>query len=145
MNDNSTRKIKNEIRHERDGRHLSQCIIAVIGGIFIACGFAFAAQQHFNAVQCSARNVEMQRERERLKTEHKRLIFEREMATSPAQLEKRARKIGLQNVNVAQINRFDEADSRASEEISASQIDSPIETTQKVETAHLVSRKAKAD
>jgi hypothetical protein len=87
----------------------------------------------------------MQRERARLKTEHKRLIFEREMATSPAQLETRARKMGLQNVSVGQINRFDETQLRASEEISALQVDSRAETTQKVQTAVLDSRKAKVN
>jgi cell division protein FtsL len=145
MKDNSTLKIKNEIYHERDGRHLSRCVLGVIGGILIACGFAFAAHQHFSALQCSARNVEMQRERERLKTEHKRLIFEREMATSPSQLETRARKIGLQNLSVAQINRFDEIQSRTGEEISAVQIDSRAETTQKVQTADLENQKARVN
>jgi hypothetical protein len=145
MNDKPTLKIKNEIYHERDARHLSRCALSVIGGILIVCGFAFAAQQHFSAVQCSARNVEMQRERARLKTEQKRLIFEREMATSPAQLEMRARKIGLQNVSVGQINRLDEVQLRASDEISAFQTESVATTTQKVETAFVGSRMAKAN
>ena len=108
MNDNSTLKIKNEIRHEHDNRRLGRCVFGVIAGILIAAGFAFAAQHHFSAVQFSAQNVELQRERERLKTERKRLLLERETVASPAQLEKMARNIGLQNVSVRQINNFGE-------------------------------------
>lgn len=104
MKGRQTLKIKNEIYHERDNRSLRRCILGVVAGILIACGFGFAAQQHFTAVEQSIRNVEMQRERERLKNEQKRLIFEREIAASPAQLEIRARKIGLQNVSALQIN-----------------------------------------
>jgi cell division protein FtsL len=108
MNDKSIVRINNQVNHERDLRVWWRCVLGVVGGILVAAGFAFAAQHHFSAVQFSAQNVELQRERERLKTERKRLLLERETVASPAQLEKMARNIGLQNVSVRQINNFGE-------------------------------------
>lgn len=143
MNENTTLKIKNEIRHERDERHLRRCIAGVVAGILVAAGFAFAAQQHFSALQFSAQNVEMQRQRERLRVEQKRLIFEREMASSPEQLETRARKIGLQNVSVEQINRFGENNFQIVDATAA--VHKTSETNQKsnprTETAFIERRK----
>jgi preprotein translocase subunit SecF len=142
MNDNSTLIIKNEIRHEHDNRRLGRCVFGVIAGILIAAGFAFAAQQHFTALEQSIRNVEMQRERERLKREQKRLIFEREMAASPAQLEVRARKIGLQNVSVQQLNRFGENVLESSENTDTNQ---SRQKSEKTNTAFTKSRNLKAN
>lgn len=142
MNDNSTVIIKNKIRHEHDNRRLGRCVYGVIAGILIAAGFAFAAQQHFTAVEQSIRNVEMQRERERLKREQKRLIYEREMAASPAQLELRARKIGLQNVSVQQLNRFSENALESSENAHAIQSRQQSENSK---TAFTKSRNLKAN
>ena len=143
MQDNSLLKIKNEIRHERDFRHLWRCVLGVFGGILIAVGFAFAAQQHFTALQCSVRNVEMQKELERLKKEQKRLIFEREMASSPAQLENRARRIGLQTIAAQQINRFDENELAIIEPTENAQ--TRHNNAENLETASLENQVAKAN
>lgn len=142
MKDNSTLKIKNEIKHECDTRVWWRCVIGAIGGLLVATGFAFAAQQHFSAVETSAENVRMQKELNRLRSEQKRLIFEREMAASPSQLEARARKIGLQNISAEQINGMDEADFHSSENAQTNQNQ---EKKQKLETAFIKSRKPKAD
>lgn len=142
MNDNSTLKIKNEIRHEHDNRRLGRCVFGVIAGILIAAGFAFAAQQHFTALEQSRLNVEMQRQRERLKSEQKRLIYEREMAASPTQLEDRARKMGLQNVSAQQLNRLSETELKTIENGQAIQIQPRVE---KLETAFIRSRNPKAN
>lgn len=142
MNDNLTLKIKNEIRHEHDNRRLGRCVFGVIAGILIAAGFAFAAQQHFTAVEQSMRNVQMQRERERLKNEQKRLIYEREMAASPTQLEDRAKKIGLQNVSAQQLNRFGEIELKTIENAQVIQNQPRIE---KLETAFIRNRNPKAN
>jgi preprotein translocase subunit SecF len=141
MNDNSTLKIRNEIRHEHDNRRLGRCIFGVIAGILIATGFAFAAQQHFTALEQSMRNVEMQRERERLKNEQKRLIYEREMAASPDQLELRARKIGLQNVSVQQLNSLNQVEMKPLENAQAIQ----NRQTEKIEAAFIKNRNLKAN
>ncbi|MDQ4121160.1 MAG: hypothetical protein M3209_06920 [Acidobacteriota bacterium] len=142
MNDDSTLKIKNKIRHEHDNRSLSRCVFGVLAGILIAAGFAFAAQQHFTAVEQSIRNVQMQKERERLKKEQKRLIYEREMAASPAQLEIRARKIGLQNISVEQLNRLGENVLESSEN---EQTNLSRQITEKTQTAFAKTQKPKTN
>jgi cell division protein FtsL len=75
-------------------------------GIVLVGGFAAAAQQHFAAHQHSVRNVELQRERDRLRNERQRLLLKREAALSPAQLEKKAQKIGMRTPSAEQINQL---------------------------------------
>jgi cell division protein FtsL len=115
MSERTTVKLNNKISHERDLRTWWRCALGAMIGILVAVGFAVAAKQHFNALEASARNVEMQRERHRLKSEQKRLILEREAAASPAQLEKMARNIGLQNLSVRQINHYNQMESHEPE------------------------------
>jgi hypothetical protein len=81
-------------------------------GIFLVVGFAIAAQRHFAAHEYSLQNVELQRERERLIAEQKRLLLERENALSLEALKKKAKKIGLQELTAEQINAL-EAEEKA--------------------------------
>ncbi len=105
MRDRTTLKIKNQVEQEHDHSIWWRCLCGLIVGIFVVGGFAFAAQQHFAAIENSAKNVELQRQREKLKNERQRLLLEREAALSPSHLEKLARNIGLQNVSFRQIDR----------------------------------------
>ena len=73
-------------------------------------GFAIAAQRHFAAHEYSLHNVELQRERERLIAEQKRLLLERENALKLEELKKKAKKIGLQELTAGQINALDAVD-----------------------------------
>ena len=88
---------------ERDLRQWWQCLSSVIVGITVVIGFAVAARQHFAAHEFSVENVKLQREREELKSEQKRLLLERETALSLDHLKQKAVKIGLQGVTANQI------------------------------------------
>jgi hypothetical protein len=107
-NNKSTLRMSNQVNQERDSRLWWRCLFGLFGGILLAAGFVLAAGKHFDALQCSTKNVELREKRERLKTERQRLLMERETSLSPIQLEKSARRIGLQNVNASQINRLGE-------------------------------------
>lgn len=96
-------KLNSPVARETDSRLWWNCIFGLIVGILSIGGFAYAAQQHFSAHECSRRNVEMQRQIERLRAERQQLLAQREIALSPAQLKKQAQKIGMQTPVAAQI------------------------------------------
>jgi hypothetical protein len=117
MNRNSTIKAKNYIAEERDSRFWWLCFCGLIGGIFLAAGFVYAAGLHFDALERSAKNVEMRRQREQLKTDRQRLLLTRETALSPAQLEKQAHKIGMQGLTASQIAKVGEVEAKTAESV----------------------------
>jgi len=72
-------------------------------GLVLTGGFLFAARQHFAAIQYGYKNEELRREHQRLEAEQKRLLLEKEEASSPLRLEPAAREIGLRPVQPGQI------------------------------------------
>ncbi|MEJ7711664.1 MAG: hypothetical protein WKF84_17790 [Pyrinomonadaceae bacterium] len=83
------------IRHRRDERATRLLALLVAGGLMLATGFIYAAQQHFSAVRLGYLSEEMRRERARLIESQSRLMVAREQAASPARLELSARSIGM--------------------------------------------------
>jgi cell division protein FtsL len=92
-----------EVRREHDGRAFSRMAILLICGLVLAGGFVFAAQQHVAAVRLGYNSEELRREHTKLLEEQRRLLLEREKASTPARLEAAARELGLQPLQVAQI------------------------------------------
>lgn len=100
----SARNLNGKVSRERDWRLWWQCVGAVAVGVLLVVGFAVAAQRHITAHECSLQNVVLERERERLLAEQKRLLLEREETLSLEELRKKAKKIGMQEVTAGQIN-----------------------------------------
>jgi cell division protein FtsL len=74
-------------------------------GLVLTCGFVYAAQQHFLAIQYGYMSEDLRKERVRLLAEQRRLLLEREQAASPARLEQAARELGMRPVSSAQIEK----------------------------------------
>ena len=92
-----------DVRRERDRtahRRLAWLLVCCLG---LAGGFVVAARQQFAAVQYGYRSEELRRERERLLEEQRRLRLALEENSSPAQLERAAREMGLRPARAAQI------------------------------------------
>lgn len=102
----AAQKFNAPVERERDLRLWWKCIGGLAIGVFMVGGFSIAAQQHFTAYQHSVRNIELQRERDRLRNERNRLMLEREAALAPAQLEKKAFRIGMRTPASEQIIEF---------------------------------------
>ncbi len=91
------------VHRERDVNALSRLALLLFCGVVLTGGFLFAAREHFAAIQYGYQNEELRREHQRLDAEQKRLLLEKEAATSPSQVEPAARQIGLQPVQPGQI------------------------------------------
>jgi cell division protein FtsL len=91
------------VLRERDVSALSRLALLLFCGLVLTGGFLFAARQHFAAIQYGYKNEELRREHQRLEAEQKRLLLEKEEASSPLRLEPAAREIGLRPVQPGQI------------------------------------------
>ena len=91
------------VRRQRDVVVFSRLALLLFCGVVLACGFVFAAKQHFAAVQYGYENENLRRERQRLVEERRRLLLEKDQASSPAKLEPAARRLGLKPATSGQI------------------------------------------
>lgn len=91
------------IRRERNRAVLKRQLLLLAGCLMLAVGFILAARQKIVAVQYGYLTESLRRERESLLDEQKRLLLTLEEHSSPAQLERAAREIGLQPTVAAQL------------------------------------------
>lgn len=87
-----------KIRRERDPIPWRYCILTLICGLFLVAGFFWAANRHFSVMEFGIKNAKLRREKESLEAEQRRLYLMREIALSPAEIKKAAKKIGLQDL-----------------------------------------------
>jgi cell division protein FtsL len=91
------------VRRQRDVAALSRLVLLLFCGVVLACGFVLAAKQHFAAVNYGYQNETLRNERQKLQEERRRLLLEKEQASSPARLDPAARQLGLKPATSGQI------------------------------------------
>ena len=96
-------QLNRNVRREGDPRARSRQYLLLVCGLILAAGFVAAARQQFAAVRYGYQSEELRRERERLLEEQRRLLLSLQETTSPAQLDRAARSIGLQSTRPAQL------------------------------------------
>ncbi len=74
---------------------MSLCSLIVVSGSF------FAARQHFSSWDYSIKNSRLRKQIEGLETEKRRLILAREVATSPNEIRRVAKKLNLEQPELA--------------------------------------------
>ena len=70
-------------------------IIAVAGAL-ISCGFVISAGQHFDAVKMGYESEELRQQTAALEDRKRQLETERARESSPIEIERRAKRLGLQ-------------------------------------------------
>jgi len=100
------------VLRQRDVSALSRLALLLFSGVVLACGFVFAAKQHFAAVQYGYQNEDLRREKQRLLEEQHLLLLERERVSSPARLEPAARRLGLKPATSRQVGSIKPGTSR---------------------------------
>ena len=71
------------------------CILTLVCGLLLITGFFFAARQHFSSIDYSIKNSRLRRQLNELEADKRRLTLAKEIALSPAEIKKVAKKIGF--------------------------------------------------
>ena len=71
--------------------------------MILVVGFFFAARQHFSSIDFGIKNSRLRKQIEELESSKRRLILAKEIALSPAEIKKAARKIGLREMTASNI------------------------------------------
>lgn len=98
------KQANNSVSYRHDGTALRRCAGILLCSLILMVGFFIAASQHFSMLDWSRKNVKLRQQREELKNEKQRLLFERESALSSQSLGKRAEKIGLEVIRAGQLS-----------------------------------------
>ncbi|MCW5959380.1 MAG: hypothetical protein KIS76_04405 [Pyrinomonadaceae bacterium] len=118
-----SRKIKpakaknNQVRREREPVSLKYVLLGGICGIILVVGLIGAARQQFASINYGIKNAKLKKQVEELKSEQRRLQLNREVAMSPAEIKRAARRIGFTEMTAQNIQTF-EANREAKEEFS---------------------------
>lgn len=70
-------------------------IVACLLSAFLVAGTFFAAQQHFYVVDYGMKNSRLKKQIDDLEAEKRRLLLAREVASSPAELKRVAKRLGV--------------------------------------------------
>jgi hypothetical protein len=97
---NTPKENKQNVKHERDPIPWRYCLLALFCGVLLAVGFFWAARQHFLAMDFGMKNAKLRDQRKALEDEQSRLDVDRENALNPAEIIKRAKKLGLQDLTM---------------------------------------------
>ena len=68
----------------------------VVAGALLSCGFVMSARQHFEAVSVGYQSEEFRRQSAQLEERLRQLELEYSRASSPVEIERRAKKLGLE-------------------------------------------------
>jgi hypothetical protein len=70
--------------------------IIAVAGTLISCGFVISAGQHFDAVKIGYESEELRRQTTELEERKRQLETERARESSPIEIERRAKRLGMQ-------------------------------------------------
>lgn len=70
-------------------------VIAIICCSLLVAGFFLAARQHFSSMEYGLQNSRLRRQLDELQAEKRRLLLNREVTLTPAELRKAVRRVGF--------------------------------------------------
>jgi hypothetical protein len=77
-------------------RVMGWILAIVVGGALLGCGFVMSARQHFAAVSVGYQSEEFRRQSFQLEERLRQLELEYSRASAPVEIERRAKKLGLE-------------------------------------------------
>ncbi len=88
-------KTRENIRREKDPIPWRYCLLTLVCGVVLVGGFFLAARSHFSSIDFGFKNSDLKKQIENLESEKRRLTLLKEIALSPAEIKKAAKKLGL--------------------------------------------------
>ena len=92
-------------RIDRETRTASvpMSLIMIVCSAILVVGFFFAAKQHFASIEFGIKNSRLRSQIDELEAEKRRLLLAKEVALSPGEIKKAARRIGFTKMTAANI------------------------------------------
>jgi hypothetical protein len=94
------------IRREKDPIPWRYCLTTLACGLFLVVGFFGAARQHFSSIDYGIKNSNLRKQVAELEAENRRLMLSKEIAHSPGEIKKYAKKIGMVELSASNIEIF---------------------------------------
>lgn len=79
------------------------CFLTLCCGLLLVVGFFFAARSHFSSIDFGIKNSRLRKQIDELEGDKRRLILSKEIALSPAEIKKAAKKIGLTEMRASNL------------------------------------------
>lgn len=92
---NQTKNVRRPRQQKSVSLSLRYRFLIIVCGICLIIGFFFAARQHFSLIDFSIKNSKLRRISEELESDKRRLLLAKEIALSPTEIKKAAKKIGF--------------------------------------------------
>jgi len=106
MSRKNTSKNKDRIKRDRDPIPWRYCVLTLVCGLILVVGFFFAARQHFSSMDFGIKNSKLKKQKDELEAAQRQLLLTKEIALSPNEIKKAAKKIGLTELTAANIEVF---------------------------------------
>ncbi len=105
MNRKKISRSTQPIRAKREQKPLPRkyCLLMIVCGLFLAVGFFSAARQHFASIEYSIKNSKLRKQMEDLEADKRRLVLAKEIALSPGEIKRAAKKIGLKEMTPSEL------------------------------------------
>lgn len=125
---------KPQIRREREPISWKYILLTAFCGLILVVGFFGAARQHFASINYGIENSKLKKQIEELKAEQGRIKLAREIALSPAEIKKSAKKLGFVEMTASNIQSF-QAETVSGEKANVNKSSEPkVALTNKTET-----------
>ena len=86
---------REKVRREKDPIPWRYWLLTLVCGVFLVGGFFLAARSHFSSMDFGIKNSSLKKQIEDLESEKRRLLLLKEIALSPTEIKKAAKKLGL--------------------------------------------------
>ncbi len=92
---NTVKRIQLKTDKSEPSKRVSSLVAATACGLILISGFFFAARQHFSSMEYGIKNSRLRKQADDLRAEKQRLLYTREVAISPNEIKKAAKKAGM--------------------------------------------------
>ncbi len=97
---NKPKNKKRGVKRERETLPWKFTLLTIFCILFLVVGFFGAARQHFASINYGIKNSKLRKQIDELKQQKRRLLLAREVAFSPFEINKAARKIGFREHSI---------------------------------------------
>ncbi|CAN5144661.1 hypothetical protein BH20ACI2_BH20ACI2_04540 [soil metagenome] len=92
---NTVKRIQLKTDKSEPSKRVSSFVAATACGLILTSGFFFAARQHFSSMEYGIKNSRLRKQLDDLRAEKQRLIYTREVAISPNEIKRAAKKASM--------------------------------------------------